>query len=243
MGRLDIKTLTDIIREVDVEITAKRLSYALGVSYSTFARARRTGSWPPSLTDGATLAVLDRCRREHFAGDGDAFARFVLTQLAMRDIAAPALDQALEDGFDAFASELLAQAHAAAPDGAVARLVPGPRRLDPPITDDPLPVADEPIPTDEARAESDGPDDGGEGTADIRGGERFSPVLPVRAHEFIAAFPVAILLVVGSFGIPLSSAYLWASAHKAAFAALCLVLAVLPACLGTLVDAPLAWRA
>ena len=242
METLDIKTLTDIIRAVDVEITAKRLSKDLGVSYSTFARARRTGSWPPSLTDGAMLGVLDACRTEHFAGDGDAFARFVLAQLAMRGVGTAALDQALADGYAAFASELLAQAHEAAPDGALVRLVPAPRRPEPPVADTP-PASDQTAASSETPGregqecrEGDETDDGG-------GAGELAPVLPVWAHELIAAFPVAILLAVGAFGVPLSSLHLWVSSHQAAFAAICFTLAVCPACLGALVDAPLAWRA
>ena len=209
MDTLNIKTLTDIIRDFDSEITVNKLSSDLDISYSTFARANRNESWPRSLTTGTVLNVLNGYCERFFGGDAQAMADFVLARLRAKGLATAALDDALQkDGFDAFLAELIAQIQNSQPGGAVKRLVPS------------------------ARVEA--ADDSAVSAAGPR-------LLSMR--NVALALPVGIVLLVGVLNVSLTSALSWAIHHRIAFLVISIVISVLPAILGVLVDAPLAWRA
>lgn len=218
MARLDIKALTDTMREFDGQVTAKGLSSDMGISYSTFARANRTGVWPRSLADGSVLSALDESRMRYFGGNGQALAEFVIAQLGMRGVATSALEEALgQDGYDSFAAELLAQAHEASPDGAVTRLVPSPQRDQPPSEEEA--PATEPTPTAASfQTHADG------------------------VRKLVIALPTAVILLLGVLKMSLSTAFSWAADNRLTFLVVSMIIALLPALVGALVDAPLAWR-
>lgn len=206
---INIKTLTDIIRDFDSEVTVNKLSSDLDISYSTFARANRNESWPRSLTTGAMLNVLNGYRMRYFGGDGQAMAAFVLARLRAKGLATSALEEALdEDGFDGFLAELMAQVQDPQPGGAAMRMVPS--------------------------ASAEAADASTSGTSE--------PSL-LTTRNVALALPVGIVLLVGVLNASLTSALSWAIHHLGAFVGISIAIAVLPAIVGMLVDAPLAWRA
>lgn len=63
------------------------------------------------------------------------------------------------------------------------------------------------------------------------------------ARELVYVLPIATVLVIGMLNFSLSDLITWASWNWMAFCAISTLIALLPALTGTLVDAPLAWRA
>lgn len=59
----------------------------------------------------------------------------------------------------------------------------------------------------------------------------------------VVALPVTVILLIGLLNVPLGNLFGWAVDNLYAFAAILLAIAALPVVLGSLVDAPLAWRA
>ncbi len=221
MDCLDIKTLTTILRSFSNEITASGLASDFGVSYSTLARGNRTGAWPPSITEGAVRGTIDDYRDRFFGGDGEALAARVQECLRTMGLSTYALENALaEGGYDAFVAELVAQAHDPQPGGAVTKLIPAPARPAPSVR-----LETSAQPTIVAQPEIPRADNG-----------------PSRTRDLMLALPVAIVLLIGSLNVSIGDLFFWATHHRIAFFGISLGVAVLPALLGILVDAPIAWH-
>ena len=209
MDTLNIKTLTDVIRDFDSEVTVNKLSFDLDISYSTFARANRNGSWPRSLTTGAMLNVLTGYCNRYFGGDGKAMADFMLSRFRAQGLETAALEEALrQEGFDGYLSELMAQVQDPQPGGAVARMVPSANIAAAPVDSFP-PESTEPS------------------------------ILNTR--NVALALPVGVVLLVGVLNVSLTSALSWAIHNLGAFICISVAIALLPAVVGVVVDAPLAW--
>lgn len=231
MAQLEFKALTDTIRNFDSEVTVNRLSYDLGVSYSTFARANRSGIWPPSLTDGTMLALLkDYCER-FFDGDSQAQADFMLMRLSASGIETRALEQALaEDGYDAFLAELIAQVHDPQPGGACVRLLPSLKQ-----------PANEAAPPEEAHEGS-----GDEPAPTTTPGDSYvtdQVLTPDRKRQLPLLLPYVTILLIGVLNPLLVDLFTWHVHHVGVVAVLSAVFAVAPALAGILIDAPIAWHA
>ncbi|MDO4538288.1 MAG: hypothetical protein Q4B54_09020 [Coriobacteriales bacterium] len=167
--------------------------------------------------------MLDDYRTRYFAGDGQALANFVLAQLRMRDIETGALQDTLEqDGYDAFIVELLAQVHMACSKGTQERLLASEKPaehqegVEPPndTTDE---ITEKAAPTNEAHSE--------------------------RALKLAILPPTVAVLLMGLLNFSLTQTFTWAVNHRPMYMILSVVIAVLPALLGILVDAPIAWHA
>lgn len=63
-----------------------------------------------------------------------------------------------------------------------------------------------------------------------------------QSQGLIFAIPLAVVLLVGLLNLSITTLLTWAIENRTAFVLLSLVIALLPAITGTLIDAPLAWR-
>jgi hypothetical protein len=240
MAQLEFKVLTDIIRDFDSEVTVNRLSNHLKVSYSTFARANRSGIWPPSLTNGVVLAVLkDYCDR-YFDGDQQAQADFILLHLNAAGIETRALEEALfEDGYDAFLAELVAQVHNPRPEGARVRLLPSLKQQ-----------------IDEAgkqTAKENGHDVEESGHRQVVedepaieravSGPTSQAYAADRKRQLVLFAPYAVILFIGVLNPLFADFVTWHMRNNGIHALYTAVFAVAPALAGALIDAPIAWHA
>ena len=237
MAQLEFKVLTDIIRDFDTEITVNRLSNDLKMSYSTFARANRSGIWPPSLTNGVMLAVLKDYGVRYFDGDNQAQADFMLLYLNAKSIETRALEEALfEDGYDAFLAELVAQVHNPQPDGACVRLLPSlkqqPEAEEQAVEENEYEVVE----TEQAVVED-------EPTIDQTSSDSTNPVYTVdRKHQLLLFAPYAMVLFIGVLSPLFADFVTWHMRNNNIHAPYAAIFAIVPALVGILIDAPIAWH-
>ncbi|MBR3317978.1 MAG: hypothetical protein IKG21_09215 [Atopobiaceae bacterium] len=252
MESLDLKTLTIILRSFSNEITATGLASDFGVSYSTLARGNRTGTWPPSITEGAVRGAIDGYRNRFFGGNGEALAQFVLEQLHTMGLDTAALEDALaQGGYGAFVATLVSTTRNPQPKEAASESVPITTRkqvLAPSANAAPQKVpARTVIPAPSAIAARSATDAVPHAltltVAPTQPGPTRMSNMPSRAHDLLLALPVAIVLLIGSLNVSLGDLFVWVAQHRFAFCAISLGIAVLPSALGVLVDAPIAWRA
>ena len=245
MNELNIYALLMAIRGFSNEITVRGLSDKLGISYSTLARCKN-GKWPRSVTLEAMRDVLEECRERFFDGDGVALAKAVFLYFDKEGVPAEGLKATLEnDGYEAFLSALLVQAHS----GASSDVPPEPELQTAETQVEESKVDGSQIAESQAdKGMQAGDALQGEGNDallpnDVNEGERWQSVTPAgRTFELVLMVPLAVVLLIGVLGFSLYSFIAWAAENVLVFVAISLAIALAPALIGIFVDSAFAWR-